>query len=308
MKSMIELRDIRKRYGATVAVDGVSLEVQKGEIFGIVGPNGAGKTTLIEILEGLRQADSGTAHLLGLDIAKQAAAIKQRIGVAFQATSVPPKARVGELVELFASFYSTKTDPERALRFFGLEERRRASFKSLSGGWKQRVALALAVVNDPEIVFLDEPSMGLDPTARGEMWQTIRRMRDEGRTIIVTTHYMEEAESLCDRVAVMRRGRIVAVDTPGALVAQLGGIKRIGFADPAVTSRDALAALPHVALAELERGSWSLHSSDMDQTLKALFRLADQEGWTVSGLRLDEASMNEVFRELTAEQMKEETQ
>ncbi|UVI30775.1 ABC transporter ATP-binding protein [Paenibacillus spongiae] len=302
MTTVIQVDQLRKQYGAKVALDGISLEIHKGEIFGIVGPNGAGKTTLIEIIEGLRLADSGTALVLGMDIRKQAEAIKQRIGVLLQSTSIPGKAKVKEVLSLFASFYERTADVSEISRIFGLADKQNAYFKSLSGGWKQRVSLALSLINDPDIVFLDEPSMGLDPNARSEMWDTIKRLRDEGRTIVVTTHYMEEAEVLCDRVAIIDSGRLIALDAPKQLISMLGGVKRISFSRSDAIRKESLSALTNVVSIEWEPTVVRLHSTDLDQTLKELFQLAEGEDWMVRGLKLEEASMNDVFNQLTLQQ------
>ncbi|OMF22696.1 hypothetical protein BK133_25680 [Paenibacillus sp. FSL H8-0548] len=300
MQTVIQLDKICKRYGSTVAVDHMSMQVNKGEVFGIVGPNGAGKTTLIEIIEGLRSVDSGEATVLGLDIRKQAQEIKQRIGVLLQATSMPEKAKVHEVLSLFGSLYKKTADPKEISTFLGLEDKQNAYIKSLSGGWKQRVSLALALINDPEILFLDEPSMGLDPNARNEMWEMIHRLKQDGRTIVVTTHYMEEAEHLCDRIAVINRGKLVALDTPQKLIAMLGGTKRISFKNNGKSEQDSFAKLPHVVDVEWGADTIRLQSSLIDETLQALFHLAAAEDWMVSGLRIEDASMNDVFTEMTA--------
>ncbi|GGD66179.1 ABC transporter ATP-binding protein [Paenibacillus nasutitermitis] len=299
MQTAIELSQVSKHYGSHPAVDHITLNIGKGEVFGIVGPNGAGKTTLIEMIEGLRTADSGDIKVLGLDVHKHGKAIKQRIGVLLQSTSIPEKARVGEVLDLFASFYPKPMNREELSRFLNLEDKMRATVKSLSGGWKQRVSLALALINNPDIVFLDEPSMGLDPNARGEMWAMIHRMKEEGRTIVVTTHYMEEAQTLCDRVAIINQGRLIAVDTPRKLIAKLGGTRSVSFRHTDQTTKADLSALAHVV--DLVWGSdmIRLNSNDVDETLKELFQLAAGQGWTVKDLRLEDGSMNDVFSQLT---------
>lgn len=290
---------VYKQYKTKVAVNHISFTVGKGEIFGIVGPNGAGKTTLIEMMEGLRSADSGGITILGYDIRKHTEAIKQRIGVLLQSSSIPPKAKVKEVFGLFPSFYNKKADLKDVMEFLGLEDKGNEFYKSLSGGWKQRVSLALALINDPDIIFLDEPSMGLDPSARSEMWKMIHRLRKEGRTILVTTHYMEEAEALCDRVAIINNGELVALDTPKNLITLLGGTKRIGFKAPDRTDKSSLSALSHVVNVEWEGDRIKLHTTSTDETLQHLFRLADEQKWMVSGLELEDASMNDVFNKMT---------
>lgn len=301
MQTVIELNKVRKQYGQKVALESMTMQVYKGEIFGIVGPNGAGKTTMIEIIEGLRLADSGTTKVLGKDIRNHAHEIKQRIGVLLQSTSIPQKAKVKEVFRLFSSFYEKTVDIGKLSAFLGLTDKQNEYVKSLSGGWKQRVSLALSLINDPEIVFLDEPSMGLDPNARQQMWSIIHRLRDEGRTIVVTTHYMEEAETLCDRVAVISSGRLIALDSPKKLVAQVGGTKKISFKNSGQTTQQRMATISHVAHVEWQPGWIKLHTDNMDLTLKHLFQLAAEGNWTVSELRLEDASMNDVFSELTQE-------
>jgi ABC-2 type transport system ATP-binding protein len=215
----IEVIGLRKRYGAVQAVDGISFTVRRGEVFGMLGPNGAGKTTTVEIIEGLRPADSGRVTVLGLDVARQPRAVKERVGVQLQTPALLPRLTVRELVALFASFYRTARSPDEVIALVGLEESGDRLAGTLSGGQTQRLSLALALVNRPEIVFLDEPTTGLDPQARLSLWGLIERVRAEGTTVVLTTHYMEEAERLCDRVAIIDRGRIVALDAPRALIA-----------------------------------------------------------------------------------------
>lgn len=299
MKLAIRLEHVQKQYGTTKALNDISFDVQEGEIFGIVGPNGAGKTTLIEIVEGLRRADGGNVTVLGMNIRMQTNEIKERIGVLLQLTSIHEKAKVKEIIQLFSSFYQKSIDVQQLNQFLGLDHWQNARIKTLSGGWKQRVGLALALINDPQILFLDEPSMGLDPNARREMWDVIKRLRNEGRTIVVTTHYMEEAENLCDRVAIIDKGKLIALDTPEKLITTLGGNKQASFKQVEQASRERIAAIPFVTDVEWGAEWIQLHSSDLDQTLKHLFRLADEDGWVVSQLKLAESSMDDVFNELT---------
>lgn len=304
VQTVIALNNICKSYSAKPVLQSITLEVGKGEVFGIVGPNGAGKTTLIEIIEGLRKADSGSAIVLGRDIRTHAKEIKHRIGVLLQSTSIPEKAKVKEVLALFASFYDKTIDYSHISRMLELEEKKNEMIKSLSGGWKQRVSLALALINDPEIVFLDEPSMGLDPNARLEMWKMIHRMRDEGRTIIVTTHYMEEAEYLCDRIAVINSGKLIALDTPQQLIHKLGSgrTRMITFKASEHTRYETLSTLKQIVHVELTNGFVKLHTTDMDIALTELYRLSLQEGWLIAGLKLEDASMNDVFTKLTVKE------
>ena len=215
------MEDLRKRYGDVQAVDGVSFQVRRGEIFALLGPNGSGKTTTVEIIEGMRSADSGRAIVAGIDVGRDPRAVKRHIGVQLQSSAFFEHLKLYELLKLLGSIYGARVDPEPLLRAVDLWERRSASFRTLSGGQKQRFAIAAALVNDPSVIFLDEPTTGLDPQARHLMWETIAGWKQEGRTIVLTTHYMEEAEELCDRVAVMDSGKIITSDSPEALINEL---------------------------------------------------------------------------------------
>jgi ABC-2 type transport system ATP-binding protein len=219
--NVIIARDLRKRYGDLRAVDGMTFEVRRGEIFGMLGPNGAGKTTTVEILEGMRRADSGSAVVDGHDVARDVKAVKSIIGVQLQAAAFFDHLRLTEIVRLFADCYGVRVDPLAALDRVGLAEKARSYYPPLSGGQKQRLSIAVALVNRPSVLFLDEPTTGLDPQARRHMWDLIKDIRSDGTTIVLTTHYMEEAEELCDRVAIVDRGRVIALDTPAALVDRL---------------------------------------------------------------------------------------
>jgi ABC-2 type transport system ATP-binding protein len=220
---IILVRDLRKRYGELVAVDGVSFEVAEGEVFGILGPNGAGKTTTLEMIEGMRPIDEGTAHIDGIDVARQPREVKRRIGIQLQASAFFDELTLKELINLFGRLYGRAVEPMSLLAEVELTEKAGSQVRTLSGGQKQRFSIASALVNDPRVLFLDEPTTGLDPQARRHLWALVRRLRDRGHTIVLTTHYMEEAEELCDRVAIMDGGRIIALDTPQALVEQLLG-------------------------------------------------------------------------------------
>jgi ABC-2 type transport system ATP-binding protein len=218
---VISVKGLVKRYGTHLAVDGVSFDVYKGEIFGLLGPNGAGKTTTLEIMETLRDATAGTVTLEGHDVAKDAATVKKRIGVQLQAAGYYPSLTLKELIRLFAGLYNRPTDTDKLLRMVGLEEKAKAKYKELSGGQKQRFSIATTLINKPSIIFLDEPTTGLDPQARRNLWELIQKIRDEGTTVVITTHYMDEAEELCDRVAIMEKGKIIAIDKPDALIDNL---------------------------------------------------------------------------------------
>ena len=221
MANMIEVKNLRKKYGEKVAVDGISFHVKKGEIFGILGPNGAGKTTTLEMMETLRTIDGGTAIIDGIDVAKDPGAIKYIIGVQPQAPAFQDKTRLTEVIELFAAAYGEKVDPMEFLRDVGLEDKAKSYVENLSGGQKQRLSITTALVHGPKVFFLDEPTTGLDPQARRNLWELIEKVRDKGISVVMTTHYMDEAEILCDRIAVMDNGKIVATGTPESLIKDL---------------------------------------------------------------------------------------
>jgi ABC-2 type transport system ATP-binding protein len=225
------VRDLRKRYGETLAVAGVSFDVDEGEIFALLGPNGAGKTTTIEILEGLRDADGGSAIVAGVDVTRDKVGVKQRIGVQLQSSAFPENFLTREIVDLFALFYRRRVDALALLREVGLEDKAKQRSEKLSGGQRQRLSIAVAMVNEPKVLFLDEPTTGLDPQARRNLWELIRAIRARGTTVFLTTHYLDEAEVLCDRVAIMDAGRLIALDSPRALIGKL--IAR-GFTKPVI--------------------------------------------------------------------------
>ena len=225
----IYVSNLRKSYAEVIAVDGLTFQVEEGEIFGMVGPNGSGKTTTIEMIEGLREPDEGRISVLGLDPTKEVYALRERIGIQLQDANIPRRMRVEEALDLFANFYRQPWDWNHLLEDLGLGDKRRAYFSQLSGGQKQRLFVALALVNRPEVVFLDELTTGLDPRARHKIWDLVREIREQGTTIFLTTHYMDEAERLCDRVGIIDRGRMIALDTPTQLVNRLGMATRITF-------------------------------------------------------------------------------
>jgi len=244
MDSIIEVRSIRKTYGGVAAVDDVSFTVQRGEIFAIVGPNGAGKTTTVESIIGLRQPDSGVIRVLGMDPQREDAALRQRIGVQLQEAALPDRIKVWEALDLFASFYPQTVDWEQLLQDWGLAEKRQTQFAKLSGGQKQRLFICLALLNDPEVVFLDELTTGLDPQARRATWDAVLAIRERGKTVVLVTHFMDEAEALADRVAIIDRGRVVALDTPECLIANLDTARRVTFGKVNGFSAQMLAGVP----------------------------------------------------------------
>ncbi|MFX0592396.1 ABC transporter ATP-binding protein [Melissospora conviva] len=242
--TVIEVANLQKRYGGQVAVHDVSFEVNAGEIFGVVGPNGSGKTTTVECVSGLRRPDGGTVRVLGLDPLRDRDRVRRQVGVQLQAAQLPDRMRVGEALQLYSSFYPDPADWRALLDELGLADRRKVAFGKLSGGQKQRLSVALALVGNPRIAILDELTTGLDPQARRDTWQVVRDIRDRGVTVVLVTHFMDEAERLCDRIAVMRAGQIVAVDAPAALVAaaEVPGVARPTLEDAVLALTNAPAA------------------------------------------------------------------
>lgn len=231
MAAMVTVRDLRKSYGPIEALRGISFEVAEGEVFGLLGPNGAGKTTTVEVLEGLRAADAGTAVVAGIDVTRDPRGVKERIGVQLQSSAFPLHMTAREVVELFAICYDRRVDAGTLLASVDLADRGRQLNERLSGGQRQRLSIATALVNEPVVLFLDEPTTGLDPQARRNLWDLVRRIRDRGTTVLLTTHYMDEAEVLCDRVAIMDGGRILQLDTPRVLI---GALLARGFTKPVI--------------------------------------------------------------------------
>jgi ABC-2 type transport system ATP-binding protein len=307
---IISARDVVKRYGETVAVAGLDLTIWPGEIFGILGPNGAGKTTTLEMLEGLRAPDNGEIRVASFDPVSEPERVHRVIGVQLQSTALFDYLNCAEIIALFAALYGADASPARVdhlLALVGLEEKRRSRINTLSGGQQQRLAISLALVNTPRIAFLDEPTTGLDPAARRTLWQTIRDIRDKETTVVLTTHYMEEAEQLCDRIAIMDHGRVVACDTPRALIQQLGADAtiRASVQEGSIT-RDELQRLEGVVAAELRardgRESLELRTTDAQATLIALLHLAQRQHVTLSGLSTFQASLEDVFLARTGHQ------
>ncbi len=304
MGTVIEVESLRKAYGRTVAVDGVSFEVRRGEVFGMVGPNGAGKTTTIECVEGLRRPDGGYIRVLGLDPQRDRIQLLQRIGVQLQESNLAPRLKVGEAMRLFASFYPRSVDGEILLERLGLAEKRDTYYDKLSGGQKQRLFIALALINDPEIVFLDELTTGLDPHARRDMWDLVREVRDQGKTVFLTTHYMEEAEELCDRVAIIDRGRVIALDTPEALIASLDSESRVAFTYEGPLDVEALRRLPEVSRLEAENGTVTVYGRG-ESLLPAVVNAVAAGGAVIRTLQNRRASLEDVFLALTGRPVEE---
>jgi ABC-2 type transport system ATP-binding protein len=303
----VEVRGLEKRYGGRAAVDGVSFAVRRGEAFGILGPNGAGKTTTLEVVEGLRRPDAGTAEVLGEPVWPRPERIQRRIGVQLQSTALFDRLTAGELAELFARFYLRPDAAERAraaLALVGLDGRVDAYPAELSGGQRQRLAIALALVHDPEVVFLDEPTTGLDPQARRNLWDVIRDVRAGGKTLVVTTHYLEEAEALCDRVAIMDGGSVIALDTPAALVASLRADARLSFRAAALDGLD-VAALPGVTGATRADDRHLLLSADVQASVLGLLTEAKRRGVRIEDLSVRGPTLEDVFLHLTGREFRE---
>jgi ABC-2 type transport system ATP-binding protein len=302
-ETVIEATNLTKRYEHILAVDGVSFSVQRGEIFGLLGPNGAGKSTTLEMLEGLRDIDSGSALILGTDIKPHAVAVKRRIGVQLQATALPNFTTVTESIDLFRAFYDDTRDTAELLEEFDLVAQAKQITTKLSGGQQQRLSIALAMVNDPDVVFLDEPTTGLDPQARISLWGFIERFRARGKTVMLTTHYMEEAERLCDRVAVMDQGRIVALDTPDRLVAEHGPGTTIEFTTPKADAA-ALRALTGVETVDVRGDSVRLVTRAPEVVLAQLLHPEADHSTTLSNLRVERGTLEDVFIALTGRDLR----
>ncbi len=301
MTAVIEVTGLTKRYGGQAVVDGISFHVEAGEIFGILGPNGAGKTTAVECLEGLRKRDGGQVRILGLDPRTDAHPLHERIGVQLQETQLPEKLKVREALELYASFYPNPADWRELLSRWGLAGKSNASFAKLSGGQKQRLFIALALVGNPEVVFLDELTAGLDPGARRATWDLISQVRAQGVTVVLVSHFMDEVEELCDRVAILERGRIAALDTPAGLVDRAGGEYRVRFRPMAPLAEQSLAALPGVVSVTRRGGQVELFGTG-DFASAVTAELARRQV-VVADLRIEGRSLDSAYVALTGRTM-----
>jgi len=304
---VIKVENLRKTYGATIAVEDVSFEVMEGEIFGMVGPNGAGKTTTIECLEGLRKPDKGRLSVLGLDPQQESRELRRRTGIQLQESNIPEKMKVWEALDLYASFYPKTTNWQELLSQLGLEEKRNDSFSKLSGGQKQRLFIALALLPDPELIFLDELTTGLDPQARHAIWDLIRLVRDKGKTVLLTTHFMEEAERLCDRVAILDHGCIVALDTPQALIRSLGTGERVIFNLYETLTPGFEKALGTVGRIDVqgERITVDGSPSGSDSLVSDVVSLLTREKVRFHDLRTEQPNLEDVFLSLTGRKIRE---
>ena len=302
---VIRVRGLTKRYGDVQAVDGIDFDVARGEIFGLLGPNGAGKTTTVEILEGLREPDGGEVTVLDVDVTKGADALKPRIGVSLQTAALYPKLTVTELIDLFRSFYPRSRPTDEIIDALELGERRNARSEVLSGGQRQRLAVALALVNEPELVFLDEPTTGLDPAARRSLWDIVRGLKAGGRSVLLTTHYMEEAEILCDRIAIMDHGRILEMGAVEDLISRHFQERTVRFDRLDGLARDELAALPAVTSVKEDADEVLIYTRDPGRTIGGLLDLADARGVEPQNLAIRRATLEDVFLDLTGRALRD---
>lgn len=301
----IEVTELRKRYGDHVAVDNISFAVQSGEVFGLLGPNGAGKTTTVECIEGLRQPDSGRIQVLGMVCGRDDRAIKARLGVGLQSTGLFPRLTVRETIDLYATFFPRAIPTSELIELMGLKEKEKALTSGLSGGQKQRLTLALALVNDPDVIFLDEPTAAMDPAARRGVWEIVNSLRGRGKTIVLTTHYMDEAAQLCDRIAVVDHGKIIAEGAPEALVRQHFEETAIEIATPKGVGLDRLKELAGVSRVLAENGSTTLFSKAVPETVTDLLALARAGGFGLDRFTVRNATLEDLFLRLTGRRIRE---
>lgn len=310
MSVIVQVEGLCKTYGTTIAMDDISFEVQEGEIFGMVGPNGAGKTTTIECIEGLRRPDRGMIRVLGLDPVHQERQLRPLLGVQLQQANLPDNIKVWEALDLYASFYSHTLDWQELVKGLGLVEKKNTAFRKLSGGQKQRLFVALALINNPQLVFLDELTTGLDPHARHAIWDLVRDVRKRGKTVFLTTHYMEEAERLCDRVAILDNGQIVALDTPANLIANLEISERVIFSVDGGFSPERLTKNSRVRHVENIDGKVIVYggvngSNNYAPLVTEVVNALAADGIRFSDLRTEQPNLEDVFLTLTGRKMRE---
>ena len=305
MAAIIEVQDLVKSYGAVQAVRGLTFSVEQGEVFGLLGPNGAGKTSTVEILEGMRTADSGTVSVCGLNPQTAGNAFKKQIGAVLQSTALPEKIQVQEALDLFADFYSEHTDTAALLERFQLTEKKNAFYKELSGGQKQRLALAMALVNNPKVIFLDEPTAGLDPQVRREIYDIIEELRRDKKTVLLTTHYIEEAEKLCDRVAIVDHGKIIKMGTPRELKQASAGTTRLEVRLARPVAETVLKGLEGVSDVRVVGENYAIYASRAPQAIVALVKHLEAENNELQGMEMYSPSLEDVFIELTGRRLRE---
>src|SRR5580765_8514359 len=305
MRTVIQVSGIRKTYGSTVAVDEISFEVNKGEIFGLIGPNGAGKTTTMECIEGIRKPDRGTIAVLGLDPFRQVYKVQERIGVQLQQAQLQKRIKVWEAVDLWASLYGKRAvDAERLLEQLGLTDKRGAWFMNLSGGQKKRLFIALALINDPEVVFLDELTTGLDPQARHAIWDLVRGIRERGKTVFLTTHLMEEAERLCDRVAIIEHGRIIDIDSPEKLVIRHCPERTVVLSTDHADAEGRFRTIPGVLEVNCTDFRFTIHGRGDDLVTEVIHCLSENR-IRVTDFRTILPNLEDVFLKLTGHSIRE---
>jgi ABC-2 type transport system ATP-binding protein len=302
----IRCRGLRKAFGAVRAVDGLDLEIPRGECFGLLGPNGAGKTTTIEILEGLTARDGGEVEILGMRWEADARAIRRRIGVSLQESRTTEKLTVFETLRLFRSFYDDGIDPEEAMRFLSLEEKRNTWVVKLSGGQRQRLAVACALVGDPEVLFLDEPTTGLDPQSRLQLWDRVEALRERGKTILLTTHYMEEAERLCARVAIMDHGKIIAEGTPAELIGRLHASNILEFSSEPMIEETEVHAIAGARETRARDSRWLVSVDSLVTAIPSLFPILERKNAKLVTLSTHRATLEDVFVTLTGRELRDE--
>jgi ABC-2 type transport system ATP-binding protein len=302
---VIRVTGLHKRYGETHAVDGVSFEVRAGTVFGLLGPNGAGKTTTVEVLEGLRAPDSGEVSVLGIDAVHRPDDLKERIGVSLQTAALYPRLTVVEVLDLFRSFYPRGRASDELIGLMDLGEKRTTRTADLSGGQRQRLSVALALVNDPELVFLDEPTTGMDPAARRALWDIILTLKGEGKTVLLTTHYLEEAEVLCDRVAIMDHGKILEEGTVDELVSRRFKERAVRFDTIEGLGDEQLAAMPGVTSVKHEDGEVLVYTRDVAGTIGAVLAAAEALGVEPANLGVRRATLEDVFLDLTGRALRD---
>ena len=302
----IRCRALKKAFGTVQAVNGLDLEMPRGECFGLLGPNGAGKTTTIEILEGLTPRDAGEVEILGMRWESDASAIRRRIGVSLQESRTTDKLTVFETLRLFRSFYESGIDPEEAMRFLSLEEKRNTWVVKLSGGQRQRLAVACALVGDPEVLFLDEPTTGLDPQSRLQLWDRVEALKERGKTILLTTHYMEEAERLCARVAIMDHGKIIAEGTPAELIGRLHASNILEFSSEPVIAESDVHAIAGARETRARDSRWLVSVDSLVTAIPSLFPILDRQGAKLVTLSTHRATLEDVFVTLTGRELRDE--
>lgn len=305
MSVTILVENLVKKYGDITVVNNVSFSVEKGEIFGLLGPNGAGKTTTVEMIEGLRKPDSGSIKVCDFNATQERNKIKEIIGVQLQSTTLYDKVRVKEILDIFGCYYQKSLDSDKLLERVGISDKKNSYLNTLSGGQKQRVALALALVNDPEVVFLDEPTTGLDPQARRNVWDIVESLKNEKKTVFLTTHYMEEAEQLCHRVGIIDHGKIIALDTPKNLIsgANLESAVEVTCGNKGVEA--IFAGVPGVNKVTVEDNHYIIHTKESTAVLRELTRLADEKKLQMEGISVRQGTLEDVFLLLTGRKLRD---